>query len=367
MSVHKDSRMTAAFIMKEIDKAADLGLSHVQLDDGWQQGLSRNSAHKSGVKWEEWSREDWNPHDERFPNGFKALVDYAKSENIRLGLWFNPSQNNSYAHWERDADILIDYFRRFGISVFKIDGLSFYDKRSETNIRKLLDKVFNATSGQVTFNMDVTANKRAGYHYLQEYGNLFLENRYTDWGNYYPYRTLRNVWLLSGYVPAERLQVEILNINRNRDKYHADDPLSPENTGWQQAFAVGSVGQPLFWMELSGLGTDDLNILQSGLEEYHRILPELQGAIVLPIGEEPTGFTWSGFVWIKNNQPTHALIFKGLTTEDTHTFNLPGHIENVSYLSGAVPLALDVMPGKDRITVKLQGRQASVFLKLEQE
>ena len=59
----------------------------------------------------------------------------------------------------------------------------------------------------------------SGYHYFAEYGNIFLENRYTDWGNYYPHHTLRNLWHLSRYVPPERLQIE--------DTNEQDDPDRP--------------------------------------------------------------------------------------------------------------------------------------------
>lgn len=45
--------------------------------------------------------------------------------------------------------------------------------------------------------MDLTNGRRVGYHWFTEYGNIFMENRYTDWGNYYPYKTLRNIWQLS--------------------------------------------------------------------------------------------------------------------------------------------------------------------------
>ena len=55
-------------------------------------------------------------------------------------------------------------------------------------------------------------------------------NRYTDWGNYYPYRTLRNLWMLSRYVPAEKMQIEFLNKWRNADKYDAADLLPPPVT-----------------------------------------------------------------------------------------------------------------------------------------
>lgn len=66
---------------------------------------------------------------------------------------------------------------------------------------------------------------------FNEYGNVFLENRYTDWQNYYPYWTLRNLWMLSKYVPAERLQIEFLNKWRNAGKY-AGDRFAPANYGF---------------------------------------------------------------------------------------------------------------------------------------
>ena len=69
----------------------------------------------------------------------------------------------------------------------------------------------DATGGEAVFNLDVTAGRRWGYHYGNEYGNLFLENRYTDWSNYYPHWTLRNLWMLSRYVPPQNLQIEFLN------------------------------------------------------------------------------------------------------------------------------------------------------------
>lgn len=62
----KDSRMNETFILKEIEAASKLGITHFQLDDGWQQGLSRNSASKAGMKWDDWSKEDWNPHKSDF-------------------------------------------------------------------------------------------------------------------------------------------------------------------------------------------------------------------------------------------------------------------------------------------------------------
>ena len=79
---------------------------------------------------------------------------------------------------------------------------------------------------------------------FNEYGNIFLENRYTDWQNYYPYWTLRNLWMLSKYVPAEKLQIEFLNKWRNTDKYKGE-VFAPENYSFEYLFATTLAGQPL--------------------------------------------------------------------------------------------------------------------------
>ncbi len=317
----KDSRMNEAFILKEIEQASKIGISHLQLDDGWQTGLSRNSASKAGKKWDDWSTKDWQPHPERFPNGFETIIKTAKKKNVEICLWFNPSKANSYDLWERDADILIDYYKTHGIKVFKIDGMSFANKQSEINLRKLFTKVMTTTLGEVTFNMDVTAGHRVGYHYFNEFGNIFLENRYTDWGNYYPHRTLRNLWQLSAYVPTERLQIEFLNNTRNPKKYPKDDVLAPGGIPLTYTSAITLVGQPLAWMEVSNL--TNIEELQKQLESYKKISIALHTSVVLPLGEKPNGFSHTGFIAFQNGVPKHILWYREFSEQDTYKLNLP--------------------------------------------
>lgn len=100
---------------------------------------------------------------------------------------------------------------------------------------------------------DITAEQRMGYLAAREYGTLFVENRYTDFGNYYPHRTLRNLWMLARYVPAQRMLFELLNPARNTERYRAD-PLAPGRYTADYLFASVMAAQPLLWMELSGWG-----------------------------------------------------------------------------------------------------------------
>jgi len=318
----KDSRMNETFILKEIEAASQIGITHLQLDDGWQQGLSRNSASKSGKIWDDWSSKDWKPHKERFPNGFDSISAVALKKGIEICLWFNPSKTGSYQLWERDADILINYYRQYGIKVFKIDGISLDDKQSEINLYQFFNKVMVATAGKATFNMDVTAGYRPGYFYFNEFGNIFLENRYTDWGNYYPHRTLRNLWSLTGYIPAERLQIEFLNNDRNKDKYVKDDPLAPSNIALTYASAITLIAQPLAWMEVSNL--KNIEALKTQFTTYKKVVNKIHSNIILPIGEKPSGFSWSGFVSLaSDNQSGYIMIFREHTKNDSFEFNIP--------------------------------------------
>jgi len=350
----KDSKMNEAFILKEIEAASKIGITHLQLDDGWQQGISKNSASKSGKKWEDWETEDWQPHTERFPNGLDPIITAAQKKGIEICLWFNPSKINSYQLWERDADILIDYYHRYDIKVFKIDGISLNDKKSESNLRQLFTKVMVATEGKAVFNMDVTAGHRLGYFYFNEFGNIFLENRYTDWGNYYPHRTLRNLWSLASYVPADWLQIEFLNNSRNKNKYKEGDTLAPGNIPLTYTSAITLVAQPLAWMEVSNLKNTEG--LKTQLANYKKVADNIHSNTILPIGEKPSGFSWTGFVsQPSGNQAGYLMVFRENTEENSFEFKIPSLASKVIFTTVLGDLKIVVSQNKhdlEKITIK---------------
>lgn len=303
----KDARMNESFILQEIEVASQLGITHLQLDDGWQQGLSKNSANKAGQKWHEWEKEDWLPHKVRFPSGFNAIVDSAKLKDVALCLWFNPSKKDDYSNWKRDADILIDYYEKYDIRVFKIDGVELGTRLAEQNLRKFFERVVQATGGKAVFNLDVTAGKRMGYFFMTEYGNTFLENRYTDWANYYPYQTLRNLWSLAQWMPAEQLQIEFLNIHRNKKNYPAQDPLSPVNYSFQEVASITLAAQPLAWMELSQLPKEAIEPLRILFNRYKKHQFDFHSGWIKPIGAKPNGLSSSGFQSVESEQTGYIL------------------------------------------------------------
>ena len=304
----QDTKVNETFCLKELDAAARLGISHFQLDDGWQSGRSANSAFAGGSFNNIWRNPDyWKPNPQKFPGGLAPIVAKGKKLGIEICLWFNPSPDEENSNWEKDADVLINLYHQYGIRTFKIDGVKMPDKQSEINFRRLLDKVVEATAGEVVFNLDVTAGRRGGYHSFNEYGNIFLENRYTDWQNYYPYNTLRNLWMLSKYVPAQNLQIEFLNKWRNTAKY-GNDPFAPNNYSFEYLLAITMAAQPLAWFEGTGLPEEAFTVSKT-VGEYRKVMADFHSGTILPVGDEPSGKSWTGFQSVKENKG-YFLVFR---------------------------------------------------------
>lgn len=306
----QDKHIGERFTLKELKAAHRLGITHFQIDDGWQSGRSANSAFAGGSFNHIWRNPNyWKPDTVKFPNGLAPVVQEAKKLGIKVCLWFNPSKDSSYAHWQNDAQALIDLYKA-GISTFKIDGVQVIDKRGEQNLRKMFDTVMLASRDQAVFNLDVTAGRRNGYHYFNEYGNVFLENRYTDWANYYPCWTLRNLWMLSSYVPPQNLQVEFLNNFRNADKYAKNDLLAPSNVNFEYTFALTMMAQPLAWMEATGL-PEKAFVAAPVIKQYSQMQVDIHSGQIFPIGQQPSGMSWTGFQSIKNKRGYLLVIREG--------------------------------------------------------
>ena len=305
----RDSRINEKYIIEELELCSRLGISHYQIDDGWQTGKSPASV--TGGSFDNiWDRDDyWIPNRSNFPSGFTPIIEKGKELGIEICLWFNPSYTDNYVGWEKDADVLIHLNKKYGIRTFKIDGLRIHNKLSELRVDSLFKKVQKELSNDVIINLDVTADKRFGYIYKNLYGNIFLENRYSDFGNYYPYWSLRNLWSLSKYVPAQNLQIEFLNKWRNKEIYK-NDIFAPEIYDFDYLFAITMMSQPLAWMEAHNLPEEAFSI-GATIMKYRKFQNEIHQGLVLPIGEEPSGKSWTGFQSICEDTG-YFLIFREL-------------------------------------------------------
>ena len=324
----RDARINEAFLLKEVDAGAALGVDVVQIDDGWQKGRSANSvaARGKGVWNGYWAADPnfWDADPARFPNGLEKVVKAARDKGMNFGLWFGPDSSNDAANWQKDADRLLKFHRELGMNYFKIDSMKTHNAESLRNQRAMFDRMLEGSKGAITFDLDVTAEIRPGYFGLADIGPLFVENRYTDFHRYWPHQTLRNLWMLSQTVDPLRLRIEVLNNARNADKYKGD-PLAPALYKPDTLFAVAMMASPLGWFEVSNLPPDYAAQMRPLVAAWKAERARMHGGAILPVGAAPDGMAWTGFVSAAaDGKGGYALLFRELNASAEYALDLAG-------------------------------------------
>jgi alpha-galactosidase len=355
----QDTKIGEQFLQEEIDACRRFGANYLQIDDGWQLGRSTNSAFGGGTLADIWDIPGyWTPHPGKFPDGFGPVLEHAAKKDIRISLWYNPCATDSYQNWQNEFETLSGFYQDWGIRTVKIDGLKFPDKASELRVRKIFDSILVHTDGKMILNLDVTAHRRHGYHYFNEYGVFWVNNRYTDWKNYYPYTVLRNTWMLSKYIPPEKLQMPFLNIWRNQAKYGENDPFAPSRVPFDYAFAVTMAAQPMAFFECSSL-PEEAFLIRETVGSYLKIQEELHSGIILPIGDEPSGSSWTGFQSVMNNKEGFLLIFRERNDQENRTLK--------TWLKQGKPLNFKRIIGKGTIIDQVTGHYGTLLITMPSE
>ncbi|MBQ8641523.1 MAG: alpha-galactosidase [Clostridia bacterium] len=323
----RDAAMREDFVLRELECAHELGVDIVQLDDGWQKGISSNSVHavEQGGVFEGFYAFDpdfWSLDPVKFPGGMDVILEKAESLGIDMGLWFAPDSSEDFGNWEKDVDVVRTMVERHGAKYIKLDGVVLRSEACEKNYLSMLDAISTLNNGNLQFNLDITNDERLGYFCGIPYGTLFVENRYSDWKNYYPHNTLRNLWQLSAYVPAVKFQFEVLNPRRNAELY-GDDPLAPDTYDIDWLFASVMPANPLIWMEMQHLTPDDAEALRKIIAVYREHRAAMSIMEVSPIGMMPNGVNWTGFHWEGENGG-YLVVLRGITENDTFGYTLPG-------------------------------------------
>ena len=324
----RDARINEAFLLKEIEAGAALGVDVVQIDDGWQKGRSANSvaARGKGVWNGYWAADPnfWDADPARFPNGLEKVVKAARDKGMNFGLWFGPDSSNDAANWQKDADHLLKFHREIGINYFKIDSMKTHNAASLRNQRAMFDRMLEGSNGAITFDLDVTAEIRPGYLGLPDIGPLFVENRYTDFHRYWPHQTLRNLWMLSQTVDPLRLRFEVLNNVRNVDKYKGD-PLAPALYKPDTLFAVAMMASPLGWFEVSNLPAEYVAQMRPLVAAWKTERARMHGGAIVPVGGAPDGVAWTGFISAAaDGKGGYALLFRELNVKAEYALDLSG-------------------------------------------
>ena len=291
------------------------------------------------------------------------MVDKAREYGIEFGLWFSPDSSNDFENYKKDVATLMNLYNTYGIRYFKLDGVKIRNKLCEMRFIKLLEELTNLTHGDMRFNLDVTAEDRFGYVYQPQFGTLFVENRYTDFTNYFPHNTFKNLWNLAHVIPTRRLQMELLNTRRNTKNYEgvlfAPNTYSPD-----YLFATVMVANPLFWMEMSNLHDDYAETLAKISTVYKNYKQEIFASRVIPIGEMPNGMAFSGYACENKDAKVYNIIlFREATNEDTYTFKLTKDISKLNAEKIYQNSDIEYEINGDSITVKFGEQRSFIWLR----
>ena len=324
----RDSKISEAFLIREITAGKKLGIDVMEIDDGWQRGTTQNSAvarSKSGV-WSGFWKADpkfWYPHEKRLPNGLGPVMAAARDNGLKTGLWYAPDSADDFANWERDADRILELFRTRGVSYFKLDSIVMTSEIAEKRVLMLMHKVIEESKGQVVIDLDVTAGVRPGYLGAVSVGTVFVENRYTDWKSYWPHKTLRNFWKLSEFIDPVRLRMEFLNNFRNANKYKGS-PLAPSTYPPSYLFASVMFSSPLAWFEVSELPEKYSSDVAPLIKTWKQHRTAIHQGSIIPIGNAPDGKSWTGLCSIAPDRKSgYAVIFREVNEQQSAGFEIP--------------------------------------------
>ena len=331
-----DSRICEDFMLREAEAGKKIGVDIIQLDDGWQKGLTANSRFVDKSKGEGvWGsgyygvdKDYWMPAPHKFPSGFEKTSNAIIDAGAHVGLWFSPDFANDYENVEKDIETVVGLYEKYNVKFFKIDGVDVKNTTIGTKLLHFVTEVFRRTDNKISLDMDITGNqKRWGYLFNKQYGNLFLENRmaknYRDTKHsysYYPYSTLRNIWQLSEMLPAQRFQVEMSNRLLGEGCYKENDILAPMNYTQDYLFAITMFACPLLWTEMSNLAKEDIETLSKITKVHDGIKKDLAFLDVKPIGQEPLGVNFTGFTALDENSKGYILLFRDCAKEKEFVF-----------------------------------------------
>ncbi len=318
------------FLQQEFRATADCGADYYQIDDSWQEGNSLgvlvHGNHRLGKQF-------WEVSQQRLGGTLDNVIAVAREVGVKPALWFAPSSNQEYRDYEEFSGILLDFYQRYGIDLFKIDGVLTRTHESERNLETILRTARKKTDGAIYCNMDTTNGQRPGYFQFLEYGTIFLENRYVchKWGRgYHPEKLLKSLWQLSHWLRLQTLQVEIPNPGDVNEEFYANyphgDPRQYPLQYWQM---LAMFANPLLWFAPSLAKIETRREFKAMLSLYRQYRPEIFAGQIVPVGQEPNGQAISGFL----TDTGFLLVFreKGCSEEQA-TLDIP--IGNWQLLAG---------------------------------
>lgn len=304
------------YILDEIPALAEIGVDVLQIDDGWQKAGGGPGA--SG----------FTP---KYDNGWATIKAAADKHGIRFGLWVAIRNANlddlkkniddlGYVSWKVDFDHLAsrgDYEDRFA------------------KYRTLMRHAPMKTQFTLCPEYD---DPRYGWYFAKEYGTIYFQNiqeAYPAHLTMVPFQVLRQHWLMTKYVPANKLQVMLQNPKR----------VGPHSDGTQHShsycFAMGLPFEPVFFQSAQNLDATERAEMKDIISIYKENRDDIYTSTTYPIGDLPDNQSWSGFQMVSTTRTGgHLLLFRELhNTESSKTIAL-------KFLAGKSITVTDTKTGK---------------------
>lgn len=356
---NKDITISKELVEREVTVAGEIGVDFVQLDDGWQTGTTKNSGLKKSNLWGNGYYESdpdfWKLNKEKFPDELSMF----ENSTIKPAMWFSPDLGRGYSNYKKDIETILNLYKTYGVTHFKMDGIIVLDKIIENRFIEVIKTLHEKSGGNITFNFDITNGKRFGYNYYKEYGTIFFENRYVTHQNhpYYPHQTLRSLWKVSKYIPSQRLQIEVIDNEKEKEGVY-DNFLKPSSYDISYIFAISMVANPLMWMEMCKLSENNKNSLKEIISVYRKERENIADSIISPVGQEPSGLSFTGFKSV-NKENGYYILFREMTDKDSYTFDIPYSEAEILFSN----TDCDITNDNGQLRVKFGKKGSFVFLK----
>ena len=288
---------TESEVLPELESVADLGIDGLQIDDGWQVGLSPLAK-----------RYGWKPHPDVYPEGWKNVKRKADKLGVKLALWA--------AGYQISLEELKWNYDQAGFFTWKLDfGLPKSYKGLNTMLQKSRDFLLY-TDHKAQIAWDVTENDaRYGYYWAREFGCMWLSNRKPR----FHYRTvtvpwiqLRENWELAKYSNTNKFQLPVKNFSRHSIQV-SDAPLHSES----YALASALPGTPVFFQTTRYYNKEAREEIKFLLDKYKKYRHDMFDSYVFPVADEPTNNGWTGFQWYHpDKQHGYILLFREINNEE---------------------------------------------------
>ena len=273
----------------------------------------------------------WDINTGRFPKGLKFMAEYGAKKGLKTGMWFAPDSHDDFALLNRDLAVLKKAYDELGIRFFKLDMYWIMSNVERDRFLELLQGIYSF-GNDVSVQLDATRNLRINYLCGHKYGTVFVENRYTKIANSYPHRVLRNLWMISKYIPSSKFQFELVNPDLNKECYNENDPFVPSLYDMDYLFATVMLSNPLFWMEMQFLSDERRQQLKVIMDVWKNHRNILANADVMPIGDKPNGRSFTGFYISVDEKPEYLLLFREVTDDSCAVLKCPINSANAEVL-----------------------------------